>query len=212
MTPAQRIRFMEQVGISVVLEVGAHVGRYGRSIRDNGYAGRIESFEPLPGPFRMLQATSAGDPLWRVHNVAVGAKIGTMEVHVSANEQSSSALRMLPSHLTAAPHSRILESVPVELITLDSLDLLDGEDRAMLTLDVQGFESAVLDGATRTVDKVDIVEIELSTTPLYEGQALIGEQIERLAKLGFDLVWMNPCFVHPQTGRVLQYDGIFARR
>jgi hypothetical protein len=56
-----------------------------------------------------------------------------------------------------------------------------------------------------------VVEAELSLVPLYEGQALYREIIDRLETLGFDLITIDRAFTHPRTGHVLQVDGVFAR-
>jgi len=53
--------------------------------------------------------------------------------------------------------------------------------------------------------------MELSLVPLYEGQRLWRECIERLEAEGFLLWALQPVFVDPATGRTLQWDGLFFR-
>lgn len=209
-TPAQRVRFMEQEGVSLVIEVGAYIGRYGTSLRANGYAGRIASFEPIPMAFNELRKRT--DAKWSVHNLGVGSERSRRTLKVTANIESSSLLPMLQTHLDAAPHAAIQEEIDIEVVTLDSMNLIDRDDTIMLVLDVQGYESEVLRGAVQTLARVRLIEMEMSTTELYEGQDLIGDHIQMLHAAGFDLIWMVPCFKDPVNNRVLQFDGIFARR
>jgi hypothetical protein len=55
------------------------------------------------------------------------------------------------------------------------------------------------------------IQIELSLVPLYESQRLWRECLERLEEEGFVLWALQPAFVDPATGRVLQCDGLFFR-
>lgn len=210
-TPARRARFMNDEGINVVLDVGAHVGEYAETIRKLGFGGRIESFEPLARPFRELRARSSRDAQWSCHRLAVGRAPGMVALHVAANEVSSSALPMLERHVQGAPSSAIVGNEEVRCTTLDAMAVTTGSDRVLLKIDVQGFEQEVLLGASRTLDAVRLLEIELSLVPLYDGAPTYTAMVEELAKLGYEAVWFTPGFVDTSSGRLLQMDGIFAR-
>jgi predicted amino acid racemase len=70
----------------------------------------------------------------------------------------------------------------------------------------------VLDGAAETLKRAHGVLLELSLVPLYEGQTLWLEMIQRMADQGFTLWSIQKGFTDPRTGRSLQVDGIFLRR
>jgi hypothetical protein len=54
---------------------------------------------------------------------------------------------------------------------------------------------------------------ELSLVPLYEGQILWMDMIERLEREGFILWSMkNDNFVDKKEGRLLQIDGVFLKK
>src|SRR6476659_2537452 len=57
--------------IDLVLDVGANVGQFATSLREKGYAGQIESFEPVSSVFQALADTARNDPRWNVHNMAL---------------------------------------------------------------------------------------------------------------------------------------------
>ena len=87
--------------MTVVLDVGANAGQYGRELRTLGYRGRIVSFEPQPGPFAALEAASTADPAWTAVLLALGAEAGTAQMNVSALDVSSSTLRAHEASATA---------------------------------------------------------------------------------------------------------------
>ncbi len=119
---AQRSAILDNQGVNLVLDVGANAGQFGLSLRASGYAGRIVSFEPLESARRILVAASAGDERWEVADrAAIGHEEEEIDLHVSANSVSSSALEMLDTHLRSAPGSHY---VGVERVALRRLDAL----------------------------------------------------------------------------------------
>jgi hypothetical protein len=77
--------------------------------------------------------------------------------------------------------------------------------------DVQGFERAVIDGATHLLARAAGMQLELSFVPLYEGGMLYREALDLTESLGFVVMGMIPGFTDPRDGRLLQADGIFMR-
>lgn len=174
-TPAKRSRFIADAGVTVLVDVGAYVGAYALEARRGGFTGRIESFEPQPGPDEILRERAAVDPLWTCHKVAVGDHSGTLTMHVADNEVSSSALAMLPRHVQGDPASGYVRTEIAEAARLDDLDLVGTDDVLHVKVDVQGYEKRVLDGAKRTLERAALVELELSLVRLYEGGPLCAE-------------------------------------
>jgi hypothetical protein len=102
-------------------------------------------------------------------------------------------------------------AVEVEVARLDDLDAVRPGERAYLKIDVQGAELDVLRGAESTLSSVPLLEAELSTVTLYEGQALIGEVIQHVQHQGYDLIVLERAFRDRATGDVLQVNGVFRR-
>ena len=101
----------------------------------------------------------------------------------------------------------------MRLARLDSIaDELALTAPIYLKLDVQGLEMAVLRGVGNLVERVSMVECELSTKTLYEGQPLYREVIDTLDGLGFDLATIEEGLLDQRLGQVLQLDAIFVRR
>ena len=71
-------RFAEKHGLRTIVDVGANVGQYGKSLREWGYKGRIVSFEPLTSAHGILSRTAAGDDTWIVApRCAIGSERST---------------------------------------------------------------------------------------------------------------------------------------
>lgn len=209
----RRKRLLDYHRIDVVCDVGANVGQYGRELRRLGFAGRIVSFEPLPAAFEELSRVAAGDPRWEVAQVAMGDRAGEATLHVAGNSASSSMLEMLPAHLEAAPDSRYVGDVQVTMSTLDDeLELrIRADERLFLKVDAQGYEAHILAGATRSLDRIQGLQLELSLVPLYAGAPTLASLVREIEDRGFTLMSVEPGFIDVRSGQLLQVDGVFFR-
>jgi FkbM family methyltransferase len=212
-SPAYQIaKALEVHKVNVVFDVGANIGQFAKELREHGYMGKIISFEPLPKAHIALQKQALGDAGWIVHSrVAVGAFAGDVSINVARNSVSSSILPMLETHASAAPESQYTHSEQVLLITLDSVleEYTSLSDNLFIKIDTQGYEWAVLDGATKTLNQSKGVLLELSLVPLYDGQKLWLDCIKRLKDIGLSLYSFQTGFTDLKTGQTLQVDGLF---
>jgi hypothetical protein len=96
------------------------------------------------------------------------------------------------------------------LDSLASLLPLPGQ-RAYLKLDVQGYELQVLQGSEAFLPGIVVVEAELSLVPLYVGGPLYRDVVDYLADRGLHLISVEGITEEPDTGHMLQVDGVFLR-
>jgi FkbM family methyltransferase len=209
----QRMRLLNHYGVTVVLDVGANEGQYGRELRLARYKGRIVSFEPLAAPFGRLANAARSDPAWDAVQLALGESDMDTEINVSLNSVSSSLLPILPASIEAAATTSY---AGVESITVRSLDgifdqYVQAGEVPFLKLDVQGYELHALAGATGVLDRIAGIQAEMSLVPLYEGAPLWTDIVGWATENGFSLMSLEPGFAHPSTGRLLQVDGVFFR-
>lgn len=198
--------------IDCILDVGANEGQYAQKLLKYGYTGAILSFEPVLSTYKILAANTAKSTHWKAYNYALAAENGVAEINISGNTVSSSILEIEETHLAAAPESKYIKKETIQLKKLETLffeELQLIDKRVFLKIDTQGFEMEVLKGAENILNNIIGVQLELSITEMYKGEKLFDELIAYLKERGFVLYQLEPGLVNIQTGRLLQFDGIF---
>ena len=209
----RRARIIDALGITTVLDVGAHDGGYGCELRGYGYRGRILSFEPLREPFHKLCRRARVDPWnWTAQQIGLGDRHETMTIHVSGHPSSSSLLNMTSVHINACPKSAYIDEEQIRVQRLDAtVSTTEIKGPIFLKIDVQGYEDAVLRGAGQVLKQVDFLEIEVSYRPLYSGQVLFDGIHQLLAQAGFRFAGNLDSMLSPLDGSILQSDALFIR-
>lgn len=201
--------------IDLVIDIGANEGQYAQRLRRAGYDGRIVSFEPQSAAHRALTEAAASDGAWQVAPpLALGEAAGEGQLNLSADSGMSSL------HGFTEPMADLLDSaafVGEETVALDRLDAVfdrhAGEAADVLVkIDTQGNEQAILAGASGVMDKIRLIQIELSIVPVYQDQPNWRTMVTLLERLGYDLVLVIPGYFNTRTARLIEMDGIFARR
>ena len=209
---SRRIRLIEKQGVDVVLDVGAKTRPFAQALRSSGYAGRIVSFEPQSAAYAVLEAACGADPAREVG----GSPWAPSRARPTCTSQETRRARhssTWPASMSPRPrvavhgHGARARAHP----RLAPAELRPPNDRVYLKLDVQGFELDALRGAEETLSQTSVVESELSLAPLYHGAPDLMEIVNHLADRGFNLLTLEPVFVDPHDGRLLQVDGLFAR-
>jgi FkbM family methyltransferase len=197
--------------VDVVFDVGANAGQYGEMLRELGFTGRLVSLEPVAEAYAELERRAAADGAWEAIRVAASDVDGEITLNVTGDSRSSSVLPRNERFADKAGWAP-KESRSVTARRLDGLveELLRPDERAYLKLDIQGYERTVLDGAGEALARFDALELELSVTPLYEGQPSLAEMLPLLARHGFRPVCMEPILLD-DDGLLMELDGVFAR-
>jgi FkbM family methyltransferase len=195
--------------IDRLIDAGANRGQFSLMTRLEHPTIPIHGFEPLPSEGKVYRQVFAGDSKVTLHEMALGETSGTAEIHLSRRADSSSLLPIGDMQAKLFPSTDEIGTLKVRVATLDELQDVWGSTRkALLKLDVQGFELSVLKGAKQALKNCAFVYAECSEIPLYTGQALFPEVAAFLAGQGFKPVrraneqWVD--------GRLVQADHLFA--
>src|SRR6185369_12598772 len=117
----RRILAYHNFKVDTLLDIGANSGQYAGLMRESGYKGRIHSFEPTSMAFDLLRNKSKKDKDWHIHQLAIGATAGEIEINISENSFSSSILEIEKLHVKSAPQSRYISKEKVPIETIDNL-------------------------------------------------------------------------------------------
>jgi FkbM family methyltransferase len=202
------IKNIEEVNVFWVLDIGANVGQFGIDMRRHGYKGQIISFEPVKKSFKILSNTISKHDAWNAINLGLGATESEQYINISGNAGlSSSLLTMGKVHTDNFPESETISTQKVSLSTLDNqLEVLDIDpEKILLKLDVQGYESEVLKGATKSLSKIPLCYLEVSIVPLYEGEITLLPILNLLSESGHEVIDIFRG-LKAKNGQLLQLD------
>lgn len=206
--------------VNCVVDAGAHVGGFAKSLRRVGYTGRIASFEPVPHLLEELKAAAADDPEWRVYPFALGQENITVPMHVvprGGGGPGTTSSILPPSEFGTRTNKRFRET-HTEEITVRRLDgmldeVLTGleEPRPYLKLDTQGYDVEAFAGAGERIVEFVGMQSEVALLRLYAGMPRMPEAIEVYESAGFEVTGMFPVTREKQTGRVVEFDCVMVR-
>lgn len=135
-----------------VLDVGANIGLMSLLMSGLvGEAGCVHAFEPSKFANGLLRhnAELNGCQNLNVHRAAMSDAVGTTDF-ASPDPASITSFNYGVLSLGNSIDARAGDNVPTDMITIDSLGL---DDCGFIKIDVEGFESAVIRGALRTIDQ-----------------------------------------------------------
>ena len=159
--------------MKTVIDVGAWCGTWAKAIEP--FAKKVIAFEPDQTHFECLQRNCTVNCTPRME--AVGAQLQ----EVSLTEDNFTQAK------------RVDEKGNIRMITLDHMEY---EDVDMIKIDVEGYEMEVLKGATKTLESVKYLMIELNNNTKKYGSNNI--EVEKyIVSLGFKVLmehWPDKVF------------------
>ena len=191
-----------------LVDVGANAGQFLYAALRYYKPQRIVAIEMLPD----LAALLRRDTRVEVVECAVGERAGHAAVLRSVHSEASS-LRVLNPEASNWYGRDLMQFVcgQVPVRRLDDICAELGIDTVdLLKIDAQGFEDAVLRGATKTLAATRRIMIEVEYVPVYEGQALTGEIYKQVEAAGFEYV-CNLTEYRSSEGTLLHADALFRR-
>jgi FkbM family methyltransferase len=204
---------LHRLRIERVLDVGANVGQYASGLRREGYAGTIDSFEPVPETFERLRRKAAGDPRWRVHSCALGSADGVLKLNVT-HDSVFSSLRE-PNALSREKFGeagQVRRTAEVSVRRLDGLLTEEaGRPRTFLKMDTQGFDLEVFRGLGDRAGEILGLQSELSLVPIYEGMPRMPEALGAYEAAGFEIAGLFPVSWDRATCRLVEVDCVMVR-
>jgi FkbM family methyltransferase len=172
---------------------------------------QIYSFEPLQRPAEAFKRTFRNDGRTRLFVNAIGPEARAATMHVARWDASSSLLPIGEAQQRNFPLTGEARREDVSVAPLSAcLDANAIAGRALLKIDTQGYELAVLQGCEDLLHRFEFVYVEASFVELYVGQALATDVVAYLLARGFKL----ECVANLSKGRSrrpIQADFLFRR-
>ena len=190
-----------------VIHIGAHEGQELSDYLAMGVE-RILYIEANPTVFERLQKKVINHPSVQAVCCAIGKENGTVTLHITSMDQSSSILPLKRSS-EIYPMIQETEQITVPCKTLDSLleELnLNPVEFNILNIDIQGAELLALQGATQTLKYIEAINTEVNYEELYAECALIDEIDSFLETYDFERVATTTPY-HPSWG-----DAFYAKK
>jgi FkbM family methyltransferase len=205
--------WFRNLGLKAVIDVGTNYGQFARTARRLLPEAQIYAFEPIPDCFQHTTRAFAGDRNFKIHNVALGERKGVANFTVaSVDTGASSLLPVSAGQKKYFPQTLQSHTIEVPIDTLDNV-MSTEQLRApyLLKIDVQGYEYQVLSGGLKTLQQAELILLEASYVPFYEGQKLFDGVYDLLRQHKFRLSDTFNMMHSPETGAALQGDFIFVK-
>ena len=183
---------------ATIIDVGAHDGAWTMVARRTFPEASILMVEPLSSKAQTLESLAASLGKTNFANAVLGPTAGQSVTFYEAGTGSS--LHREQSNIE-------FKETTLQTSTLDDVaSHLDGP--IFLKLDVQGAELEVLAGGSTTLERSDLVQLEVALLPYNERGPTFLQVIQYMEKLGFvpfDIAGM----IRPTGAELVQVDMLF---
>ena len=150
------------------------------------------------------------------HILAAGAQSSTETLYVNRNFATSSGLAQLSeAYVRKLENNAIYRDLDPRKVSVRPLDsLLNEKMRApfLLKLDVEGYESQVLDGAAQVLAHTEMIITEMSVLRRYRSEPRFAEFIANLDSLGFEFFDVVGLCQTTRDVPLTYMDAVFVRR
>jgi FkbM family methyltransferase len=171
---------------AIVLDLGANIGAHTVPLAQlAGSGGVVVAFEPQPVLHQILCANLAVNSIPNVltYAMALGNNQGTCTIPILDYTE--------PHNFGGVSMDMVTEG---ELVTLTTLDTYGLSRVDFIKMDVEGFESQVLEGAAATIDRCrPVMYVE------NDRKEKSAELIQRLFDMGYRLWWHTPPLFNPNN-------------
>ncbi len=204
-------QWITKLNINTIIDVGSNEGQFINSIEGILPNRKIIAFEPIESVYKKLVANTKAFNIV-AYNFGLSDINATAEINISKNLVSSSLLNMEDLHKKAYPESEYINKEVIQLKRLDDvINPAELTGRILLKIDVQGYENKVIAGGNQTIKSVDIIIIEFSYQPIYEGQWLFNEMYTYFVSNGFKFIGLADQVSHVGIGVPIFGDAIFIK-
>lgn len=190
---------------SIIVDVGANVGRFTLPFASKARNGKVLSFEPDATSFSNLEKNcklNSFDNITLV-NKGLGSKNASFQLFV-VNKNNPGMNRILND---GSSHDSCSE---IEVVKLDDyLNQLNLDKVDVIKIDVEGFENEVIEGAREVIVKYKpLLFVEMSNENLKEHGSSFELLVKKIEELGYKIVNASTMDVVTESDYQRQIDVI----
>ena len=193
----------------IIFDVGAHEGESIDRFKNLFQNPIIHSFEPQSKIFEKLMNKKKNDKDLVLNNFALGSKEGNQEIFVNSNTAASSYLNIDNKD----KFFKSLKTIKKEQTRIDTFDNYFNKIKVnyidLVKIDVQGYEEKVLKGALESLDKVQLIEIEIVFVNLYEKHSSFYQIESILKKYNFELYSLSSISLNKENDQIRNLDALY---
>ncbi len=193
----------------IIFDIGAHEGESIKRFKNLFKNPIIHSFEPQLQTFKVLENRNKNDANVFLNNFGLGSIKEKREIFVNSDTATSSYLNIdNKNNFFRSVNTNRKEQTKID--TFDNyfddlkIDLID-----FVKIDVQGFEEDVLTGAVKSLDNVQLIEVEIVFVDLYEKSSSFYKIEEILNKHNFKLFSLSSISLNSYDDRIKNLDALY---
>jgi FkbM family methyltransferase len=156
-------RFIPYIDNPIVIDVGAHEGKYSSCVRDLNDSAVIHAMEPNPTTFQKLKIKADSFGIIAI-NAGCSDKEGEAALFDYPSEEGSGHASIHKAFFDEFHHRQVVP-VKTHMTTIDSYINKNRIDKvALLKIDTEGHEYSVLKGATKSIEEgiIDCIQFEFN--------------------------------------------------
>lgn len=198
----------------IIFDVGAYHGLWISKYLKKFPNTKAYLFEPSSNSFLRLSEKFKNNKKVTINQIALSNELGTQVFNLNTKQYTNSLLD-LDNKASDSWINDKLENIAQEEVLVNTLDnfMLDNNLKRinLLKLDVQGYESRVLDGALNTLTKgmIDFVLLEVIVAPTYNKQSKVSTLFDIFEKCNFKLYGIYDIEKSPKRSKIQQFDALF---
>jgi len=178
---------------SIILEAGTYDGTDTLFFSDYFKDGLVYAFEPIISLYEIAKSKVSNRNNVKIYNSALSDVTGKSTIYFSdrfGSDWGSSSLLKPKEHIESHPEITFKEVIEIDCVNLD--DFISENNISVIDfmwLDMQGYESFVLDNSPITLELTKYIYSEVSLIETYENVMLYPEFRKLLESKGFEVVF-----------------------
>ena len=149
-----------------------------------------------------------------IYKLALSNKSGSQIVNLNAKSYTNSLLPLDKKASDSWQNDKLqnISNEEVQVTTLDDFALKNKIKKInILKLDVQGYESRVLQGGLELLKKnfIDLVLLEIIVAPTYSNQSKVNDIFDIFESNNYKLYGIYDIEKKPKRGKIQQFDALF---